>query len=97
MKKYVVTCFAVALLGGCVVPPHPRHLPPPPHKVMGPPGPMVPAGVFVPPGVVYVSPVYESPAPGYVWVHDHHRVWGWHHQKHGWHRGHGHRDHGHRG
>jgi len=67
---------ATMALSGCVVAPAP--------------GPVVvapPPGVVVPRGVVYVAPTYPMPAPGYVWVHHPRYGWGWHHGRHGWHRG----------
>lgn len=40
-----------------------------------------------PPGVVYVTPTYAMPAPGYVWQFHPQFGWGWRHPRHGWHRG----------
>ena len=40
-----------------------------------------------PAGVVYVAPTYAIPAPGFVWAYHAGFGWGWHHRRHGWHRG----------
>jgi hypothetical protein len=43
-------------------------------------------GVYVPPGVVYISPTYPAPGPGYYWDFDVTLGWGWRHPVRGWHR-----------
>ena len=40
-----------------------------------------------PAGVVYVGPTYPAPGVGFVWAHHVRFGWGWHHARHGWHRG----------
>lgn len=40
-----------------------------------------------PPGVVYVTPTYGMPAPGYMWQFNSQYGWGWRHPRQGWHRG----------
>jgi phytoene dehydrogenase-like protein len=50
-------------------------------------GPRGRAVYAAPAGVVYVAPTYAIPARGYAWNHHGHHGWGWHHPRHGWHRG----------
>jgi hypothetical protein len=76
-STFVAICISTSALSGCVIAPAP-----PPRVVVAPP-----PGVIVPVGVVYATPVYAAPAPGYVWVHHPRHGWGWHHHHHGWHRG----------
>jgi hypothetical protein len=73
MKKRLVFVAGLTIfLTGCIV---------------APPRVVVPVGVAVPAGVVYVSPSYPVPAPGYVWAHHPRYGWGYRHHHHGWHRG----------
>ena len=75
MKKRLIVAAgltAAVALAGCIV---------------APPRVIVPVGVAVPPGVVYVSPSYPVPAPGYVWAHHPRYGWGYRHSNYGWHRG----------
>lgn len=59
---------------------------PPPHSVVVPPPPP-PSVVVVPqPEVIYVTPHYATPGPGWVWMFSGSYGWGWHHPAHGWHR-----------
>lgn len=74
MRLLVCAQLLAASLGGCVVAPAPVAVVPPP-------------GVVVPAGVVYVTPAYPAPGPGYLYRHHPRYGWGWNHAELGWHRG----------
>lgn len=73
VPAYLAAACATVALSGCVVAPVDYGY--------------ADSAYAAPPGVVYVAPTYVMPGPGYVWQFNARYGWGWHHPRHGWHRG----------